>query len=197
MAAKPLGFHDGPLVWVDCEMTGLDPRKDKILEIAVIITNGNLEPMDEGIEYTIRTDKSVLDGMNEWCIYQHRRSGLTQACLESTHSHTFVYNSVLAYIKRWIPHKRTACLAGNSIHADRAFLVESMPGIVDWLHYRVVDVSSIKELSRRWFSQRPIPLINKETSHRALDDIQGSISELKWYRENIFVPSVPSSFPQS
>ncbi|KAG5735161.1 putative oligoribonuclease, partial [Termitomyces sp. T112] len=121
MAAKPLGFHDGPLVWVDCEMTGLDPRKDKILEIAVIITNGNLEPMDEGIEYTIRTDKSVLDGMNEWCIYQHRRSGLTQACLESTHSHTFVYNSVLAYIKRWIPHKRTACLAGNSIHADRAF----------------------------------------------------------------------------
>ncbi|KAG6841380.1 hypothetical protein C0991_011720 [Blastosporella zonata] len=117
-------------------MTGLNPRTDKILEIAVIITDGNLEAVDEGLQYVIRTDAAVLNGMNEWCTTQHGKSGLTEACLTSPHSHTFVANSVLAYIKRWIPEQTTACLAGNSVHADRAFLEESMPEITQWLHYR-------------------------------------------------------------
>ncbi|KAG5647107.1 hypothetical protein DXG03_001478 [Asterophora parasitica] len=152
--AKPLDFNAGPLVWVDCEMTGLDPRTDKIIEIAVLITNGNLELVDEGLEFVIRTDKADLDRMGEWCTKQHgqvrfsrphatahlipdaTQSGLTKACLESPHSHENVTKAVLAYIKKWIPQQRVGVLAGNSVHADRSFLVEAMPEVVDWLHYR-------------------------------------------------------------
>lgn len=192
--SKPLDFNAGPLVWVDCEMTGLDPRTDKILEIAVLITNGNLELVDEGLEFVIRMDKTVLDGMGEWCTKQHGQSGLTSACLTSPHSHEYVSKAVLAYIKKWIPQQRVGVLAGNSVHADRSFLVEAMPEVVDWLHYRIVDVSSIKELSRRWYPRQPVPRLS-ESSHRALDDIRGSIKELQWYRDNIFV--TPSSTPPS
>ncbi|KAF5380556.1 hypothetical protein D9615_004707 [Tricholomella constricta] len=134
--AKPLDFNAGPLIWVDCEMTGLDPRTDKILEIAVLITNGDLEIVDKGLEFVIRTDKAVLDRMGEWCTKQHGQSGLTQACLTSPHSLEEVSKSVLAYIKKWIPQQRTGVLAGNSVHADRSFLVEAMPEVIDWLHYR-------------------------------------------------------------
>ncbi|KII95701.1 hypothetical protein PLICRDRAFT_34642 [Plicaturopsis crispa FD-325 SS-3] len=188
-APRPLNFYAGPLVWVDCEMTGLNPRKDKILEIAVLITNGNLELVDEGIEFVIRTDKSALDGMDQWCTNQHGRSGLTQACLDSPYTTSYVSQAVLAYIKKWIPDQRVGVLAGNSVHADRSFLQEEMPEVIDWLHYRIVDVSSIKELCRRWYPMRLPPRENGvESSHRALDDIQGSIRELQWYRDNIFIP---------
>ncbi|EGO00686.1 hypothetical protein SERLA73DRAFT_133671 [Serpula lacrymans var. lacrymans S7.3] len=200
-AARPLDFNAGPMVWVDCEMTGLDPRKDKILEIAVLITDGNLELVDEGIQLVVRTEKSILDGMDEWCINQHGRSGLTKACLTSPYTKDYVSQAVLAYIKKWIPQQRTGVLAGNSVHADRSFLVEEMPEVVDWLHYRIIDVSSIKELCRRWYPTRSPP---RETysrnSHRALDDIQGSIRELQWYRKNIFIEQDPpklSSSPRS
>jgi len=184
---RRLTLQDGPLVWIDCEMTGLNPRTDKILEIAVLITNGDLQLVDEGIEFVIRTDKQHLDRMDEWCTKQHGSSGLTQACLTSSHTKEYVSSEVLAYIKKWIPNRRIAVLAGSSVHADRSFLVEEMPEVIDWLHYRIVDVSSIKELSRRWF-----PTIQKpesgESKHRALDDIRGSIKELQWYRSNIFIP---------
>ncbi|RDB25361.1 putative oligoribonuclease [Hypsizygus marmoreus] len=192
--AKPLDFYDGPLVWVDCEMTGLNPRTDKILEIAVLITNGNLDIVDDGIQFVIRTDKKVLDGMGEWCKNQHAQSGLINACLTSPHSHKYVSKTVLAYIKKWIPYQRVGVLAGNSVHADRSFLVESMPEVVDWLHYRIVDVSSIKELSRRWYpslGNAQLP----ESNHRALDDIRGSIKELQWYRDTIFKPPPPLPSP--
>jgi len=183
----------GPLVWVDCEMTGLNPEKDKILEIAVLITNGNLETVDKGIEYVIRTEKYVLDQMDEWCTTQHGKSGLTESCLASPYTREYVSQAVLAYVKRWVPNPRTAVLAGNSVHADRSFLVKEMPELVDWLHYRLVDVSSIKELAFRWYkdaSQKPGRLY--ESDHRALSDIQGSITELKWYRDNLFVkPKTP------
>ncbi|KAF9526635.1 ribonuclease H-like domain-containing protein [Crepidotus variabilis] len=190
---QTLGFYDGPLVWVDCEMTGLDPRKDKLLEIAVIITNGNLEPVDAGIEYIIRTEKKVLDKMNEWCVKQHGESGLTKACLESPHSLEAVHKSVLDYVKKWIPREKIGVLAGNSIHCDKAFLVEAMPELVDWLHYRLFYVSSIKELSRRWYGKNGISPKPLDTSHRALDDIQGSIRELQWYRDNIFIKNESSA----
>ncbi|KAF9501429.1 ribonuclease H-like protein [Pleurotus eryngii] len=214
---KPLDFYSGPLVWIDCEMTGLNPRKDKIIEIAVrasslwkramsmvlkrsrglmqvLITNGNLELVDDGIEYIIKTDKELLDQMDEWCTNQHGSSGLTQACINSPHTLDFVSKEVVSYIKKWIPQQRAGVLAGNSIHADRGFLVEEMPEVTDWLHYRVVDVSSIKELARRWYPGRTPP--KQESTHRALDDIRGSIRELQWYRDNLFVaPTPPKPIP--
>ncbi|KAI0332953.1 oligoribonuclease [Cubamyces sp. BRFM 1775] len=187
MEAKPLDWGAGPLVWIDCEMTGLDPRTDKIMEIAVLITNGDLEIVDEGIEYVIRMEKEALDGMGDWCRKTHGESGLTNACLESPYTKEFVQQQVLSYIKRWIPKERTGVLAGNSVHMDRAFLVGEMPDVVDWLHYRIVDVSSIKELARRWYRTTQSPT-HVEPSHRALDDIKGSIRELQWYRKNLFLP---------
>lgn len=167
-------------------MTGLNPRKDKILEIAVLITNGNLELVDGGIQYTIKTEKNVLDGMDEWCTNQHGQSGLTKACLESKDTREYVTSEIFKYIKKWIPQPRNGVLAGSSVHADRAFLVEEMPEVIEHLHYRIVDVSTIKELARRWFPTKCYQKSN-EASHRALDDIRGSIQELRWYRENLFI----------
>jgi len=192
---KPLAYADGPLIWIDCEMTGLNPRTDKILEIAVLITNANLEIVDEGIEFVIHTEQEYLDRMDEWCTTQHGKSGLTQACQTSPYSREYVEKAVVEYIKKWVPQRRVGVLAGNSVHADRAFLVEEMPEIMEWLHYRIVDVSSIKELSRRWYPHLGLPKLS-ESNHRALDDIKGSIEELQWYRQNIFVPTLarqPSS----
>ncbi|KAJ4483804.1 ribonuclease H-like domain-containing protein [Lentinula aciculospora] len=191
-SVKPLDAVAGPMVWIDCEMTGLNPERDKILEIAVLITNGNLEVVDEGVEYVIRTEKQVLDRMDEWCTKQHGSSGLTDSCLSSTYTREYVAHAVLAYVKRWVPNSQTAVLAGNSVHADRSFLVKEMPELVDWLHYRYV--SSIKELARRWYknpSQQTPRLY--ESDHRALSDIRGSIKELEWYRKNLFV--VPQPLP--
>ncbi|KAG0702901.1 ribonuclease H-like protein [Suillus ampliporus] len=184
----PLDLDSGPMVWIDCEMTGLDPRRDKILEIAVLITNGNLELVDErGIQFVIKTDEAVLNSMDEWCRMQHGKSGLTQACMISPHTREYVSNAVLEYIKKWVPQQRTAVLAGNSVHADRSFLVKEMPEVIDWLHYRIVDVSSIKELCRRWYPDNQAPKDPSAGKHRALDDIMDSIQELSWYRRNIFV----------
>jgi len=171
-------------------MTGLNYQTDRILEIAVLITNGNLDVVDDGLQYVIHAEKSVLDNMNEWCIQHHKASGLTAACLASKDTTASVQKEVMKYIKKWVPKQRTAMLAGNSVHADRAFLAREMPEVVDWLHYRIVDVSSIKELHRRWYPRRPLPVcvLNRDSKHRALDDIRGSLEELKWYRQNIFVP---------
>ncbi|KAJ3726956.1 ribonuclease H-like domain-containing protein [Lentinula raphanica] len=191
-SVRPLDAAAGPMVWIDCEMTGLNPEKDKILEIAVLITNGDLEIMDEGVSYVIRTEKQYLDQMDAWCTKQHGRSGLTQSCLSSPLTRDQVAKAVLDYVKKWVPYARTAVLAGNSVHADRSFLVKEMPELVDWLHYRIVDVSSIKELARRWYkhpSQQTPRLY--ESDHRALSDIRGSIKELRWYRQNLFVSPQP------
>ncbi|KAH7876708.1 ribonuclease H-like domain-containing protein [Lentinula edodes] len=125
-----------------CE-TGLNPEKDKILEIAVLITNGNLEIVDEGVEYVIRTDKEILDRMDEWCTKQHGSSGLTKSCLVSPYTREYVAKAVLAYVKRWVPSSRNAVLAGNSVHADRSFLVKEMPELINWLHYRCVILLAI------------------------------------------------------
>ncbi|THU78921.1 ribonuclease H-like protein [Dendrothele bispora CBS 962.96] len=195
---KPLTSSSGPLVWIDCEMTGLNPEKDKILEIAVLITDGDLNIVDEGIEYIVKTEKTLLDGMDSWCTKQHGESGLTKACLESPYTRDYVSQAVFAYIKKWVPEQRTACLAGNSVHADRSFLVKEMPEVIDWLHYRIestawVDVSSIKECVRRWYPAPSQRAPKHDSDHRALSDIRGSIGELKWYRENIFVEPIPYS----
>ncbi|CAE6420805.1 unnamed protein product [Rhizoctonia solani] len=196
-----LEFKDGPLVWIDCEMTGLDPESDRIIEIAVFITNGNLDLVDEvGCHYVVRTDKQVLDNMGEWCVNQHGKvSGLTQQAIDSPHSPAEVATHVLAYIQRWIPEQRTGVLAGNSVHADAMFLRAKGPDsadltkgiwsdIMEHLHYRIVDVSTIKELCWRWYpdiARQYKEQALKESTHRviysALDDIRGSIAELKFY----------------
>jgi len=189
---KALDFDAGPLVWIDLEMTGLNPKVDKIMEIAVLITDGNLELVDDGIGFIIRVDKEHLDRMDEWCTKQHGSTGLTQACLTSPHSLSFVEKFVVEYVKKWVPQTRVGVLAGNSVHADKAFLAEYMPSLVEHLHYRIVDVSSIKELCRRWYPGVTAPrTVSTEDQHRALGDIHGSIRELKWYRENIFVRPTP------
>ncbi|KAI6168707.1 ribonuclease H-like domain-containing protein [Pisolithus thermaeus] len=189
--ARIVAVNTGPIVWVDCEMTGLDPKKDKLLEIAVLITNGNLELVDDGLQFVIKTEKSALDNMDEWCKTHHGQSGLTQACLASPHTRDHVSHEVLQYIKRWVPEQRTGVLAGNSVHVDRMFLTVEMPEVVDWLHYRIIDVSSIKELCRRWYPNLEFPRSSSGGSHRALDDIRCSIKELTWYRQNIFRKSLP------
>ncbi|THH05672.1 hypothetical protein EW146_g9837 [Bondarzewia mesenterica] len=202
---KPLNFHSGPLVWIDCEMTGLNPQKDKIMEVAVLITNGKLETVDDGIEYVVRTDKKYLNGMDEWCTNQHGSTGLTQACLESPHSLSEVQDAVLNYIKLWIPDQRVGILAGNSVHADRSFLVKEMPAVIDWLHYRIFVISNdYKFFYRQMFRQSknctaggiPIVLSPKVSLERAdtgvvLRDLSVD-PELQWYRDNIFVsPNTP------
>ncbi|KAF9243135.1 ribonuclease H-like domain-containing protein [Melanogaster broomeanus] len=165
----PLSFQAGPLVWIDCEMTGLNPKKDKLLEIAVLITNGNLDLVDDGIQFVIRTEKTHLDSMDEWCTTQHGKP----------YSKDYVSSTVLQYIKKWVPERRTGLLAGSSVHADLSFLVEEMPEVKQ-------DVSSIKELCRRWYPGIGAPKKIFTGNHRALEDIKTSMKELAWYRDNIF-----------
>lgn len=131
-ATRTLTRADGPLVWIDCEMTGLDSRTDRILEIAVLITDGNtLTPVDEGISYAIRTPKTALDEMGQWCIDHHGRSGLTAACLDNSISrdHADVRAAVLAYVRDRVPEKQVAVLAGNTVHADATFLKKEAPEV--------------------------------------------------------------------
>ncbi|OWZ60163.1 oligoribonuclease [Cryptococcus neoformans c45] len=197
MASERLSYDDGPLVWVDCEMTGLDFLNDRIIEIAVIITDGRLNPVDEGINYIIKTPKEVLDNMGDWCTEQHGKSGLTQACLDSPYSYDTVVEKVLDYIRRWIPERGAGLLAGSSVHADMRFMLMGMPEVMKHLSYRILDVSSVKEICRRWYPKvraQEQESRTTECSHRALDDIRASIQELKFYRDNIFLPLEPVAF---
>ncbi|TIB78685.1 ribonuclease H-like protein [Wallemia mellicola] len=188
-----LSSEDKPLVWVDLEMTGLDMNNDHILEIAIIITDGELNKVDDGISLIVKRPKTVLDNMNEWCISTHGLSGLTKQVLTSPFSHQTVSKVAYEYIKRWIPDPRISVIAGNTVHMDLRFLEmdahkEGWSRIASHLGYRVVDVSSFKEIAARWYPT--LPLKSKKTSkHRALDDVQASIDELKYYRQSIFKPT--------
>ncbi|KAL2315553.1 putative oligoribonuclease [Schizosaccharomyces pombe] len=169
-----------PLVWIDCEMTGLEVGKHVLMEVAAIITDGNLRPVEEKFDAVIKLDEKQLSEMNDWCIEQHGKSGLTERCRQSNLTVKDVENQLLAYIKKYIPKKREALIAGNSVHADVRFLSVEMPKIIEHLHYRIIDVSTIKELAKRW---RPdIPAYDKKGDHRALSDILESIGELQHYR---------------
>ncbi|GAA5947169.1 hypothetical protein JCM3775_002687 [Rhodotorula graminis] len=189
------------LVWIDCEMTGLNPYlrpsdlkegddflPDRILEIACIVTDKNLEPLDDGVEFIVHTDENVLERMNEWCIKQHGKTGLTQACLDSEYSMEEVDKLVTDYVSQHFPRGTPALLAGNSVHADRAFINKDLPQLASKLHYRILDVSSIKEVGRRWYPSLGWQSKKDEAEHRALADIKASIAELKFYREHLFVP---------
>ncbi|KAJ3272199.1 Oligoribonuclease, mitochondrial [Terramyces sp. JEL0728] len=173
-----------PLVWIDLEMTGLDLKKDRIIELACIITDGELSQVIKGPEIIINQPESLMNSMDEWCTEHHGKSGLTKAVLESKTSTREAEDRLLAFIKEHIPKAKEGVLAGNSIHVDRQFLYQEMPRVTDYLHYRIVDVSTVKELSKRWYPD--LPPLKKALSHRALEDILESIKELEYYRKTVF-----------
>ncbi|KAI8249403.1 Oligoribonuclease [Colletotrichum sp. SAR 10_98] len=180
---------DGPLVWIDCEMTGLDPDKEEIIEIFCIITTGNLEVVDpEGWGCVVHQSEERMAQMDDWCTKTHGNSGLTAAVIKSTTTPEQAADELLAYVKRHVPEKRTALLAGNSVHADRSFLVkEPYRKVMDHLHYRILDVSSIKEAAKRWAPTQVLDNVPvKQGLHQAKEDILESIAEAKYYREAIF-----------
>ncbi|KAI8144058.1 ribonuclease H-like domain-containing protein [Fennellomyces sp. T-0311] len=167
-------------------MTGLDIGKDRLIEIAVLITDGDLNIVAEGPELVIHQPRELMDNMNDWCKEHHGASGLTQAVLDSKVSTADAQSQVLAFLKQHIKQGE-APLAGNSVHADKRFLEKEMPDIVDYLHYRIVDVSTVKELARRWYPE-VAKGVSKKNCHRALDDIKESIAELEYYQKHVFVP---------
>jgi len=184
----------GHLVWIDCEMTGLDLGTDKLIEVAVVVTNSELEVLDPGLDLIISAEDALLDGMTEVVATMHAKSGLTEAVRASTLTVAEAEQQLLAYIKRFVPERRTAPLCGNSIGTDRGFLARDMPELDDHLHYRMVDVSSVKELARRWFPRVYFAQPAKGLAHRALADIIESIRELAYYRRTLFVATPgPSS----
>jgi oligoribonuclease len=176
------------LVWIDCEMTGLDLRNDALIEIAALVTDGSLHVLGEGVDLVIHADESALSAMPDVVREMHARSGLTEEVRRSTVTLREAEDQVLAYIREHVPDPHTAPLAGNSIATDRGFLARDMPVLDDHLHYRMVDVSSIKELCRRWFPRVFYAKPEKGMAHRALADIRESIRELDYYRHTLFVP---------
>ena len=177
-----------PLVWVDCEMTGLDPTRDVLVEIAVVITDSELTLLDDGLDLLIATEQEKLDQMEDIVRDMHTQSGLLEALRTATTPLADVEQQVLSYVQRFVPERRKAPLCGNSIATDRSFLIRYMPALDDHLHYRMVDVSSIKELTRRWYPRVYFNAPPKTGGHRALADIVDSINELRYYRETVFVP---------
>jgi oligoribonuclease len=176
------------LVWIDCEMTGLDLASDKLIEVAVVVTDSQLNVLDPGLDVIIHAEDSDLAGMVDVVTEMHARSGLTEEVRTSTVTLEEASEQVLAYVKRFVPERRTAPLCGNSIGTDRGFLARDMPELDDHLHYRMIDVSSIKELARRWFPRVYFAQPTKGLAHRALADILESIRELAYYRQTLFVP---------
>jgi oligoribonuclease len=174
------------LVWIDCEMTGLDLTSDELVEVAVVITDYDLQPVDPGFAIVIKADQSAIDGMNDFVRAMHTTSGLIDEIPHGVSLADAEY-AVLEYILRFVPTSQTAPLAGNTIGTDRAFINKYMPRVDAHLHYRSVDVSSIKELAKRWFPRVYFNAPAKDGGHRALADILESIRELDYYRKAAFV----------
>ncbi|XP_026871267.2 small fragment nuclease isoform X2 [Electrophorus electricus] len=173
------------MVWVDLEMTGLDIEKDQIIEMACIITDSDLNILAEGPNLIISQPNELLESMSDWCKEHHGKSGLTQAVRDSKITLRQAEYEFLSFIRQHTPPGHCP-LAGNSVHADKRFLDKYMPQFMRHLHYRIVDVSTVKELCRRWFPEDYRLAPQKRASHRALDDIHESIKELKYYRANVF-----------
>ena len=176
------------LVWVDCEMTGLEVGRDKLIEVAALVTDPDLNVIGDGVDVVIHADDALLDGMLEVVADMHRASGLTDAARASTVSVAEAEEMVMAYVTAHVKDARTAPLCGNSIATDRGFLAREMPRFDAFLHYRMIDVSSIKELCRRWYPRTYYGQPGKGLAHRALADIRESIRELEYCRRTVFVP---------
>jgi len=174
------------LVWMDMEMSGLDPETDCILEVATVVTDSHLKILAEGPVIAVYQPPDVLSSMDTWCVDHHGASGLTQRVIDSRVGVDEAERLTLEFVREWCPEK-SAPLCGNSIHQDRRFLAKFMPRLNAYLHYRIVDVSSFKEMIGRWYpdeSGRP----QKKQSHLALEDIRDSIAELAYYRRRFFTP---------
>ncbi|KAG2412138.1 hypothetical protein HFD88_009694 [Aspergillus terreus] len=185
----PLTRSSDPLVWIDCEMTGLDPETDQILQICCFVTDAQMNLLDEtGFEVVIHQPASVLANMNAWCVDTHGRSGLTAAVQASTTTAETAAAELLQYIQRYVPEPRRGVLAGNSVHADKAFLTRGpYARVMEWLHYRILDVSAIKEAARRWGSEELLAAVPaKKEVHLAREDILESIAEMQFYRARLF-----------
>jgi len=175
------------LVWIDCEMTGLDLARDALVEIACIVTDGQLAALDDGVDLVIKPPAEALDHMPEVVREMHTASGLLGE-LAAGITLAEAQEAVLAYVRRHVHEPKKAPLCGNSIATDRTFIARDMPELDVYLHYRMVDVSSIKELARRWYPRAYFASPEKHGGHRALADIRESIRELRYYREAVFVP---------
>jgi oligoribonuclease len=176
------------LVWVDMEMTGLDPATERIIEMATILTDGQLVEIAVGPDLVLHVDDDVLATMDDWNTTHHGDSGLTERVRTATVTDRDAEAQTLAFVNAHIGAKDRPVLAGNSIHQDRRFIRRYMPKLDARLHYRMVDVSTIKELARRWFPQVVSKQPQKRETHRALDDIRESIDELRYYRTHVFAP---------
>lgn len=172
-----------PLVWIDLEMSGLDPDTCRILEIATLVTDHELEVIGEGPDLVVHQPDEVLDAMDEWCTKHHGESGLTEQVRRSNISLAQAEAQTLEFLRRHTKAGKSP-LCGNSVWQDRRFISRYMPALDEFLHYRLIDVSTIKELTKRWYPSVELP--TKKETHRALDDIQESIAELRFYRENVF-----------
>ncbi|GAB4100257.1 oligoribonuclease [Sinomonas halotolerans] len=176
------------IVWIDCEMTGLDPVADALIEVAVLVTDSELNVLGEGVDIVIRPSDEALAGMSDFVREMHTASKLLDALPEGV-SLEEAQREVMGYIRTWVPEPNKAQLGGNSVGTDRLFLARDMPEVVDHLHYRVIDVSTIKELARRWYPRAYFQAPAKTGGHRALGDIRDSIDELRYYRAAVFVPA--------
>ncbi|MCD1285803.1 oligoribonuclease [Brevibacterium sp. GP-SGM9] len=180
------------IVWIDCEMTGLDEVRDELIEVAAIVTDFELNPLDDGIDIVIRPSAEALENMNEFVTKMHTNSGLITE-LDAGTTVAEAQTQVLEYVKKHVPESGKAPLGGNSVGTDKVFLSKQMPELVNHLHYRIIDVSSIKELSKQWFPRAYFQSPEKHGNHRALGDILDSIVELNYYRKAVFSAEGPSS----
>jgi len=181
------------IVWIDCEMTGLSLQADALIEVAALVTDFELNQLGDGVELVIRPPDETLDQMEPFVRNMHTVSGLL-AELDAGTTLADAQAQVLAYVRRWVTEPRKAPLGGNTVGTDRGFLARDMPELEAYLHYRIVDVSSIKELSRRWYPRVYFNSPAKSGGHRALADIRESVAELRYYREAVFVaPPGPDS----
>jgi len=185
------------LVWVDCEMTGLELGHDLLIEVAAVVTDSELNILGEGVDVVIGATEEQLAGMLPVVRDMHASSGLTDEVLAATVTLQEAEQQVLAYVREHVPEANKAPLCGNSIATDRGFLTRDMPELDAWLHYRMVDVSSVKELARRWYPRAYYQAPKKGGGHRALADIKESVLELRYYRAAIMVPQPGPSTEQA
>ncbi|MGL5930014.1 MAG: oligoribonuclease [Dermatophilaceae bacterium] len=175
------------IVWIDCEMTGLSLQDDALVEVAALVTDFDLTVLGDGVDVVIRPPDEALTQMGDFVRQMHTTSGLLDVLAEGI-TVADAEERVLGYVREWVPEAGRAPLGGNTVATDRAFLARDMPGLESHLHYRIVDVSSIKELARRWYPRAYFAAPAKTGGHRALADIRESIAELRYYREAVFVP---------